>query len=80
MRFIKDGNYISWVRTSIWVAGITIAILSYFFMTGAFIYRGMVTGIIIAAIGAYAESANTLRLRPFDNSYKETKKSYKKGK
>jgi hypothetical protein len=40
-------------------------------------FWGMMIGIIIAAIGACSEQANTLRLKPFDNTYKKAKDSYK---
>jgi hypothetical protein len=32
---------------------------------------------IIAFIGAYAEKANALKIKPFDNSYKKAMESYK---
>jgi hypothetical protein len=77
MRFIKDGNFTPWFRALIWITGLVAAVLFYFLATGTLMFWGMMISIIIAAIGAYSEQANTLRLKPFDNTYKKAKGSYK---
>jgi len=41
-------------------------------------FWGMIGGIVVASIGAYAEGANTLRLKPFDQTYKKARDSYDK--
>ncbi|MBB3214917.1 hypothetical protein FHW67_004242 [Herbaspirillum sp. Sphag1AN] len=58
--------------------GIAIAICSYFFLNGFLIFWGVMGGTLTASIGAYAESANTHRLKPFDNDQKRAKESHKK--
>ncbi len=39
-------------------------------------FAGAVVGMLILATGTYAERANMLHLKPFDNSYKKARKSY----
>ncbi len=39
-------------------------------------FIGVVVGMIVLATGTYAERANVLHLKPFDNSYKKVCKSY----
>jgi hypothetical protein len=48
-----------------------------FFLTGLFMFVGAVIGMLVLATGAYAEKANMLHLKPFDNSYKKARESYK---
>ena len=76
MNLIKDGNLASWLRTSIWVGGFAILFASFAFAEGRLLYFGAVTGLVIAAIGGYAEKANALHLKPFDRSYERARKSY----
>lgn len=77
MRFIENGNLTPWLRALIWITGLIAAILFYCFATGKLMFWGMMISIVIAAIGAYSEKANALRLKPFDNTYKKAKDSYK---
>jgi hypothetical protein len=77
MRFIKDGNFTPWFRTLIWITGLVVAVLFYCFATGPLMFWGAMISIIIASIGSYSEQANTWRLKPFDNTYKKAKDSYK---
>jgi hypothetical protein len=39
-------------------------------------FVGVVVGMIVLAIGTYAERANMLHLKLFDNSYEKPRKSY----
>jgi len=78
MKIIRNGNLVPWVRTTIWIVGLAIAFFSYFFMMGHLMYWGMIAGIVISSVGAYAEQANTLKLKPFDDTYKKARKSYEK--
>jgi uncharacterized membrane-anchored protein YhcB (DUF1043 family) len=43
-------------------------------------YIGLITGLVIGYVGAYAEQANALKLKPFDNTYKKARDSYDKEK
>ena len=76
MKIIREGNLTPWFRTSIWIFGLVIAIASYFFLTGKLMFWGMMGGIVIASIGAYAEKANALKLKPFDSTFKQARDSY----
>jgi hypothetical protein len=76
MKMIRDGNFAPWFRVLLWVMGIAIAASSYFFLQGLPMFIGVVVGMIVLATGTYAERANVLHLKPFDNSYKKVCKSY----
>ncbi|MGZ9709672.1 hypothetical protein ACXX82_02485 [Glaciimonas sp. GNP009] len=76
MKLIKDGNFSPWLRALIWATGLILAALFYCFATGEIMFWGVIISTAIAAIGAYSEAANTLRLKPFDNEYKKAKRSY----
>ncbi|MDR8727441.1 hypothetical protein FEQ05_01564 [Burkholderia pseudomultivorans] len=39
-------------------------------------FLGVVFGMVVIAVGTYAERANILHLKPFDNSYRKARKSY----
>ena len=77
--FIKDGNLKEWLRILLVILGIVFVLLgisiklSTFF--GIFIF---LLGFVLTAIGGYAAQAHTLKIKPFDNTYKKVKQSYKK--
>jgi hypothetical protein len=78
IHLIEDGNFKSWVRTSLLVAGLAMMFIAYEFVPpapfGGFL---LLIGLAIAAIGGYASRAHLLKIKPFDNSYKKARKSYK---
>lgn len=80
MRFVRDGNLAPWLRAVIWIAGFVILLASVAFAEGMLLYWGALTGLVIAAIGGYAEKANALHLKPFDRSYARARKSYEAAK
>ncbi|WP_211444398.1 hypothetical protein [Collimonas humicola] len=77
MKLIRDGNFSPWFRIFLAFGGLFIMYLSYQFLTEIWMYLGLTSGLAIGAIGAYAEKANALKLKPFDNTYKKAKDSYK---
>ncbi|WP_129515588.1 hypothetical protein [Burkholderia stabilis] len=77
MKIIKDGNFAPWFRVGLWAAGIAIAAASYYLLSGLIMFLGVVVGMIVLATGTYAERANILHLKPFDDSYKKARESYK---
>ncbi|MDY7579775.1 hypothetical protein RGU70_15785 [Herbaspirillum sp. RTI4] len=77
MKLIKDGNFSPWFRFFLAFGGLFIMYLSYQFLKGLGLYLGLTIGLVIGSIGAYAEKANALRIKPFDNAYKKAKDSYK---
>lgn len=76
MKIISNGNFAPWFRILLWATGIAIAVASYFLLSGRAKFVGVVIGMIVLATGTYAERANMLHLKPFDNSYKKARKSY----
>ncbi|WP_162631683.1 hypothetical protein [Burkholderia sp. JP2-270] len=77
MKIINDGNFAPWFRVGLWVVGIAIAAASYYFISGLFMFFGVVVGMIVLATGTYAERANILHLKPFNESYKKARESYR---
>ncbi|MGU7785352.1 hypothetical protein [Burkholderia sp. PU8-34] len=77
MKIINDWNFAPWFRFGLWAGGIAIVAASYYLLSGLFMFFGVVVGMIVLATGTYAERANILHLKPFDNSYKKARDSYK---
>lgn len=71
--FIKDGNFAPWVRFSFCVIGIVIGIAA-FYTRSLFL---LTVGLVIAVMGGYSSKAHMLGIKPFDNSYKKARESYK---
>jgi len=80
MTLIKNGNFSPWLRVLLAIFGLFIMYLSYQFLAEIWMFIGLTTGLVIGSIGAYAEKANALKLKPFDNSYKQARDSYHKEK
>ncbi|MCC8402850.1 hypothetical protein LJ655_13295 [Paraburkholderia sp. MMS20-SJTN17] len=76
MKIINNGNFAPWFRILLWAMGIALAAASYFLLSGIEEFVGVVVGMIVLATGTYAERANMLHLKPFDNSYEKARKSY----
>jgi hypothetical protein len=72
MKIISNGNFTPWFRILLWATGIAIATASYFLLFGIVKFAGVVVGMIVLAIGTYAERANMLHLKPFDDSFKKS--------
>ncbi|SIT45091.1 conserved hypothetical protein [Paraburkholderia piptadeniae] len=79
IKFIDDGNIAGWARLSLIGLG-----LAMFF--GGLAIESLpkyvalvliVLGIPVSAIGGYASRAKALGLKPFDNSYRKARDSYK---
>lgn len=77
MKILSNGNFTAWFRILLWAAGIAIAVGSYFLLIGLTIFIGVVIGMLVLATGTYAERANLLHLKPFDNRYKKARESYR---
>ena len=76
MKILSNGNFAPWFRILLWAMGIAIAAASYFLLCDIEKFVGVVVGMIVLATGTYAERANMLHLKPFDNSYEKVRKSY----
>lgn len=74
---IEDGNLKEWVRISLVVTGIILVVIGVILGINSIIgCLFFLAGFPIAAIGGYASQAHTLRIKPFDNSYKKARDSY----
>jgi hypothetical protein len=71
---IEDGNLSGWLRTVLCIVGAAIVYLSVKYVHSMLL---MSFGLLLAAIGGYASRARMLKIKPFDNSYKKARDSYK---
>ncbi|MBN3778793.1 hypothetical protein G3O06_14700 [Burkholderia sp. Ac-20345] len=78
IRFIEDGNLARWARTCVLIVGLLIMLVAYKYVPPA-PFGGLLLlfGLGVAAIGGYASRAHLLHIKPFDNSYKKARESYK---
>jgi hypothetical protein len=78
MRLIEDGNLKEWVRIALVVVGIALVFGSVQLGLSSVLPKIIFTvGIFVAAVGGYASQAHMLKIKPFDNSYKRARDSYK---
>lgn len=78
MRLVEDGNLKEWVRIVFVVVGIALVVGSVQLGLRSVLPTIVFTvGIIVAAVGGYASQAHMLKIKPFDNSYKKARDSYK---
>ncbi len=73
MKIFEDGNLSAPVRTLSLIVGIGIGAVSFYIHSLLL----MSLGLVFAALGGYSSRAKTSGLKPFDNTYKKTKDSYK---
>lgn len=76
---IEDGNFKRWVRVLFVFIGTALVVITIALPIKSLL--GMIlflSGLVIAAIGGYSAQANTLRIKPFDNSYQKARESYSK--
>lgn len=77
MKLIEDGNLKEWIRVMLVVVGIGMVIGSALHgLSAATSKLVFILGILVAAFGGYASQAHMLKIKPFDNSYKKTRKAY----
>lgn len=78
IRFVEDGNFSGWLRTSLIVVGALLIVLPTKFVESSWVWFGLLLcGLVLMAMGGYASRAHTLGIKPFDNSYKKARDSYK---
>jgi hypothetical protein len=76
--FVRDGNLTGVAVTLALLAGIFLMAASMYFFTNQNIrILGASIGLAITAFGGYGARAKTIGLKPFDNTYKKAKDSYK---
>jgi hypothetical protein len=77
LKFIDDGNLASWLRLTLIVIGIALAVIAVectipIFWARVFLFSGFA----IALVGGMTSRAKLLHIKPFDNSYKKARRSY----
>ncbi|MFM0023197.1 hypothetical protein [Paraburkholderia azotifigens] len=78
IKLIEDGNFPRWLRLSLIVVGIAI-----FYCTIKFVPPSLWSGLLlmigfgIALVGGMTSRAALYKIKPFDNSYKKARDSYK---
>ena len=76
---IRDGNIAGPYRLTLFIAGILLMVLPVEFMEPSWLSRALfLVGLFVLAIGGFAARAHTLGLKPFDDSYKKARESYKR--
>ncbi|BBU31393.1 hypothetical protein BTHE68_51270 [Burkholderia sp. THE68] len=74
---IEDGNLTSWVRLLLIVAGISLAVVAVECDVPSWAAKTLLlTGFGIGLVGGMTSRAALMKIQPFDNSYKKTRKSY----
>lgn len=77
--FVKNGNLRGCYQFIFGIIGISLLLLPAFFLMSYNLKIVCVSlGAIIGGLGGYAAKADVLKIKPFDNSYKKSKESYKK--
>jgi hypothetical protein len=74
-RIIKDGNFTPLVRGILCVVGIALIFIGLKFDSTLIV---SCIGLVIGAIGGISSRSAMLKIKPFDNTYKKAKGSYKK--
>ncbi len=78
MKMIENGNFSRWVRISMFLLGLALGYIGFAIDSAPSFLRLLLIlgGFVLIAVGGYSSKANTLGLKPFDNSYKKAKESY----
>jgi len=78
MKFIDDGNLTGWVCTALIVVGVGVSYATFKYAPPS-IWSAILAllGFLFMAIGGLSSRARMLKIKPFDNSYKKARVSYK---
>ncbi|RKT99918.1 hypothetical protein C7H84_29685 [Burkholderia sp. Nafp2/4-1b] len=78
MKFIDDGNLTGWVCTTLIVVGIGISYVTFKYAPPSIwsVFLALL-GFLIMAIGGLSSRSRLLKIKPFENSYKKARDSYK---
>jgi VIT1/CCC1 family predicted Fe2+/Mn2+ transporter len=77
LHLIEDGNISSLFRVLLGVVGALMIILPTEFMAASWLWFViLMTGLLLLAIAGFASRAHVIKLKPFDNSYKNVRKTY----
>lgn len=78
IRLIEDGNFPSWFRLLLVIVGTMLAVLALNCnMPSVLAKISLLVGFGIALVGGMTSRAALFKIKPFDNSYKKARDSYK---
>ena len=78
IRFIDNGNLASWLRLTLIVIGIGLAAVALKCEISVLWARVLLlVGFLSVLVGGMTSRAKLLNIKPFDNSYKKARDSYK---
>ncbi|MDR8398055.1 MULTISPECIES: hypothetical protein [Paraburkholderia] len=79
MKFVEAGNFSGWVRITLFVVGLTAFGMSLALDWLPRVPRmaAFLLGFGLMALGGISSRAHMLNIKPFDNSYKKARESYK---
>jgi hypothetical protein len=78
MKFTEDGNLTGWACTILTIVGIGICYVTFKYLPPS-IWSVLfaLLGFGIAAVGGMCSRARMLHIKPFDNSYRKARESYR---
>jgi hypothetical protein len=79
MKVLEDGNFAGWLRIAMFVAGVALLFAGLgieAFPRWARLALFLI-GFVTMAVGGFTSRAHMLKIKPFDNSYKKARESYK---
>jgi hypothetical protein len=79
MRPIEDGNFAGWLRVTLFFvgAGMVFGGLAFGALPRWMRAITFLFGFAVMAVGGISSRAHLLKIKPFDNSYKKARDSYK---
>ncbi len=79
MKLFEDGNFSGWLRIALYVGGVALAAGGLALDELPRSIRGcaFLLGFAVMAVGGISSRAHMLKIKPFDNSYKKSRDSYK---
>ncbi|MGF6645032.1 hypothetical protein P3T24_003208 [Paraburkholderia sp. GAS33] len=78
VKFIDNGNLAAWLRLTLIVIGIGLAAVALGCELPVFWARAfLLVGFFSVLVGGMTSRAKLLNIKPFDNSYKKARDSYK---
>jgi len=77
MRIIDSGNFTRPIRIGLFVVGALLIYLPTQYVRSPIAWGiCFFVGLLLMALGGFTSWANTLGLKPFDNSYKQARQTY----
>ncbi|MEM5366666.1 hypothetical protein V4C53_11555 [Paraburkholderia azotifigens] len=79
MKFLEEGNFSGWLRITLYVVGLAVFVigLGLDWLPRWLRMVAFLSGFGLMALGGISARAKMLKIKPFDNSYKKARDSYK---